>query len=90
MLKLNSNAAIAERLRIGLSLKKAALSATNVMRHPNNKAERRRIAYKKKVRLDYDREDHVAKRLAEEELEAKEALKELGVYRTIDQPEDIS
>lgn len=61
------------------------------MNHPKNKAERRRVAYKKKVsRFEHDREDHVSKRLAEEAAETKEALEQLGLYRSIDKPEELS
>lgn len=44
------------------------------MIHPKDKAERRRIALKKKAKLDHEREESVRRRLAEEELEQKEAL----------------
>lgn len=60
------------------------------MHHPTNKAERRRVSYKKKVKRLDDREDHVSKRLLEEEIEAKEALEQLGLYRNKHQPEDAS
>jgi len=43
------------------------------MSHPKNKAERRRVAAKKD-RFKYDRDEAVARRLAEETLEQKEAL----------------
>ena len=46
------------------------------MHHPKNKAERRRVKFKKEkfVKIKHDREDHVARLLAEEALEQKEAL----------------
>lgn len=46
------------------------------MHHPKNKADRRRIKFKKEYlgQNKYDREEHVQRRLAEEALEQKEAL----------------
>lgn len=61
------------------------------MIHPKNKAERRRLNTKKKLkRLDHDHEEGVQRRLAQEAAETKEALEELGIYRSLDKPEDIS
>lgn len=46
-----------------------------MMHHPRNKAERRRVKRKKEyIENQQDREGHVARRLAEEALEQKEAL----------------
>lgn len=46
-----------------------------MMHHPRNKAERRRVARRKTyIENQQDREGHVARRLAEEALEQKEAL----------------
>lgn len=62
-----------------------------MLHHPKNKAERRRVNFKKKLkRLDHDHEDAVAKRLAQEAEETKEALRELGLSRSLDKPEDAS
>lgn len=43
------------------------------LKHPKDKAERRRLALKKD-KLKYEREESVKRRLAEELLEQKEAL----------------
>lgn len=60
------------------------------MHHPRNKAERRRAELKRKSKFEHDREGHVAKRLAEEAAEQKEALEQLGLHRSLDKPEDAS
>ena len=43
------------------------------LKHPKDKAERRRLA-SKKDKLKYERDESVQRRLAEEALEQKEAL----------------
>lgn len=58
------------------------------MHHPRNKAERRRAELKRKSKYEHDREGHVAKRLAEEAAEQKEALEQLGILKTLDKQED--
>lgn len=60
------------------------------MHHPRNKAERRRAELKRKSKFEHDREGHVAKRLAEELAEQREALEALRVAGNLPQQADAS